>query len=515
MATDRPPTSHVVPAIRLSLFNHAFLLACLATLYVGTRLPLLLSIPLFNDEAVYLVRAQKFPRYLSETLGEGKLLQELLLTVLVRLPGDSLVLGRLLSVAAGLATLVLIVMIGRVLNAPGAGLLAALFYIGAPLTLLHDRLAVPDSLLTCLGAAVVLASLRMGMSPQHRRKRALVVGGLIGLSSLVKLPGLFLFVVPVLAVVILPSSAAQKRQQFAQLRLVLILALACVAALAPWGYGSSERGKTISTTLAERVVLLGENAQLVAGWAVAYLPLWLIVFPVCVLVITQRHTAIWRHVTFLLVIGFAFVGLFLVVGTTLYPRYLMPAWPSLLLASAISITCLWNGGTSQQVLVRGGASVLVGSALLWNAYAAWTIVRTPLNAPLVAADRRQYLETWSAGYGVNDLVAALEDRADRFGPVVLANHDQPRLIHLAPLIYLRNTPQITIESVDLMHADAQDELLRMASQDPTYLLLDEQEVVAFDVTDRFPDLEVEQMVEHPTETMRFYLYRVTDRTNRQ
>jgi hypothetical protein len=176
---------------------------------------------------------------------------------------------------------------------------------------------------------------------------------------------------------------------------------------------------------------------------------------------------------------------------------------------------LWNGGTSQQVLVRGGASVLVGSALLWNAYAAWTIVRTPLNAPLVAADRRQYLETWSAGYGVNDLVAALEDRADRFGPVVLANHDQPRLIHLAPLIYLRNTPQITIESVDLMHADAQDELLRMASQDPTYLLLDEQEVVAFDVTDRFPDLEVEQMVEHPTETMRFYLYRVTDRTNRQ
>src|SRR5215218_9441770 len=73
-------------------------------IYLLARVPDLLSIPLSHDEAVYILRAARFPAMIWWTLGEGKFLNEVLLAGMIQLPGDPLLLSRLLSVASGLGT---------------------------------------------------------------------------------------------------------------------------------------------------------------------------------------------------------------------------------------------------------------------------------------------------------------------------------------------------------------------------------------------------------------------------
>src|SRR5262249_30234051 len=128
-------------------------------LYLLARLPNLLSIPLSHDEAVYMLRATKFPAMLWWTLGEGKFLQELLLAAMVRIPGDPLLFSRLVSVASGLGTLAVILLIARSLGRPLAGIIAGVLYVGAPMAALHDRLAMSDSLLTLVACLVLWASI--------------------------------------------------------------------------------------------------------------------------------------------------------------------------------------------------------------------------------------------------------------------------------------------------------------------------------------------------------------------
>ena len=71
---------------------------------------------------------------------------------------DRVLAARLLSVASGAVTLVLVFALTTRLFGRAAALAAALAYVCAPLTLLHDRLALPSALLT---AASVLALWRL------------------------------------------------------------------------------------------------------------------------------------------------------------------------------------------------------------------------------------------------------------------------------------------------------------------------------------------------------------------
>ncbi|HEY3230827.1 MAG TPA: glycosyltransferase family 39 protein [Roseiflexaceae bacterium] len=484
-------------------------LACaiLALIYLVARLPALLAMPLFNDEAVYILRAQVFPALLSDTLSEGKLLQEVFLAALMRLPGDPLILSRLLSIACGLATLGGLLLLGRALDQPEAGWLAGLLYAGAPIAALHDRLGLPDSMLTSMACFVMLGSIEFARAPRSTRGRALLIGALIGLASLVKLPGLFLLCIPVLAVLILPDSWPERRQRLALLRLAAIVALLCIAILAPTHYGGNERGKTYFTTLGERAALVGQNLQFVGGWLASYLPAPLLALPLASLALARPvKGADWRPVTFLLAVGLVVHGSFLLVGTTLYPRYLMPAWPALLLACALSAAQLWRVVKRARWVGRAICLVALGATLVWDGFFIARLQSDPAAAPLVALDRRQYLETWTAGYNLPEMLDLLKRIAIEQGGIILINHNQPRLVHLAPLIYLRDDPRLRFEQIDLREGAAQAWLRQRAGQRPTYLLFDDQEIQALDLPHRLPELRLRRIFENPLGTMHFFLY---------
>jgi len=270
----------------------AFLL--LGACYLALRLPSLLALPLFNDEAVYLLRAQRFPQMLAAdgpagaTLPDGKLIQELLLAALAPLPGDPLVPSRLLSLACGLATTLTLAALGRALGRPVAGLLAGALYALSPLALIHDLLGLPDSLLTLVSVLLLWASVQLGSRPQATRRDAAVVGALLAVAALVKLAGLLLFAVPLLAVLLLPDSWAERRRRLGLLRTTLIIALACVAALAPLHYGGAERQKLAGEAPARLSVII-RNLGDVTAWTARYLPGPLLLLPLLLLGLEARR----------------------------------------------------------------------------------------------------------------------------------------------------------------------------------------------------------------------------------
>ena len=505
----------------------AFLL--LGACYLALRLPSLMALPLFNDEAVYLLRAQRFPQMLAAegpagaTLPDGKLIQELLLAALAALPGDPLVPSRLLSLACGLATTLTLAALGRALGRPVAGLLAGALYALSPLALIHDLLGLPDSLLTLVSVLLLWASVQLGSRPQATRRDAAVVGVLLAVAALVKLAGLLLFAVPLLAVLLLPNSWAERRRRLGLLRTTLIIALACVAALAPLHYGGAERQK-LAGEAQGRLTVIVRNLGDVTAWTARYLPGPLLLLPLLLLglearrrrtedrrpttddrpsAIGYRLSAIgYRPVAFLLAAGLATMGAFAVVGLTLYPRYLLPAWPPLLLAAAVAGEELWRRAGGARVV----AAALGAGAVAWGLFFAVSFASNPLRAPLAASDRAQYLERWTAGYNLPVLLADLRAESAARGGITLVNHSQTRLVNLAPQIYLADAPEIAQRSLDLAAPDAPAALQALARSGPTYVLVDAQVAEGYGLDTRFPGLQLAHAYAHPSGTMRFLLF---------
>lgn len=487
------------------------------------RVPALGVLPLFNDEAVYLLRAARFPAMFVEagpagaTLPDGKLVQELLLAALAPLPTDPLVPARLLSLACGLATALVLAAIGRSLGYPRAGLLAGALYALSPLALVHDVLALPDSMLALASALVLGASLRFGFRPGVERRDALWLGALLALASLIKLSGLLLFVVPVLAALLLPPGWPERRRRLALLRSTLIVALACLAALAPFHYGGAERAK-LGGESTGRLLVIGRNAIAAGDWLLRYLPGPLLLPPLILLATRRPRQAPdtgmpvepssparepARLVACLLLAGLAIAAAFVLVGLTVYPRYLLPAWPSLLLATAIAADALWRSATRPGRLLATGCLAL---ACAWSLGFAWRFATDPYGAPLAATDRAQYLEKWTAGHNLGRLLADLRAEAAARGGLILVNIDQPRLVNLAAQLYLHNTPGIRFVDVDLTHRSAAPRLEALASFDPTLLLTDAEVARAYALDSRLPALQLHHRYHHPGGTMEFLVY---------
>lgn len=571
------PSANNRPFARLRL---PLAVALLALVYLGLRLPALGALPLFNDEAVYLVRARFFPAMLGApgvagaTLPDGKLLHELALAALAPLPVDPLIPARLLSVVCGLATGLTLVATGRALGHPWAGVLAGMLYALSPLAGLHDVLGLPDSMLTLASALLLWASIGFATRPVAGRGYALLVGALLKVASLVKLSGLLLFALPVLAVLLLAPSRSERWRRLGLLRMALIVALCGLACLAPFHYGGAERNKL--GTAEARSTAMQRHTIAAGDWLLRYLPGPLLLAPLLALALhgwrraapaaprddlSAPHAAYHAgsghglalltpsvddqpfgdnrtasvtlsavagraapalrgveaangdasraapgtaHLTaFLLVAGLAVVASFVLIGNALYSRYLLPAWPPLLLAAALGTRALWSSGRAPRAVASLALAAAGGWSLLWMGWFA----TAPLTAPLARQDRAQYLERWSAGgHHLHALLADVRAMATAYGRLTLVNHNQPRLVYLATLLYLGDVPAIRLAEVDLSQPDAPARLADLVRKEPVLLVVDQQEADVFTLNERFPRLRLLRRYPHPGGRMAFLLF---------
>lgn len=442
-ARNRHSSCHRGRALGWRLF-----LAGVAVLALALRFWNAASFPIFLDEASYsrwahdIWTAHTRAALLLPVRDDGKTPLFFILQALgSALTGDVLQAGRLLSAASGTATAVLTGLLGNHLYGPRHGLAAAAIYALLPLAVLHERLALPDTLLTALstGVALAAATLAMAQTPSYAGRYGigvpLVAGILCGLAAVsTKASGVALAAYALAAWLAWSLPRHERRLAFQWRDAALgALALAPLAAYAAWSYGpwgepvrrmAALHSIGLRHLFAPPLLDWDENLRRTISYVAAYLPglLWLAVAAGLALPIRSKRPADG----FLIVCALATIAPVLVLGRAIFSRYYLPALPFLTLLAlralvAVGLPFAHRRGWQARLACGAGAAGLAVSALV-GLRLTWDIVMRPEAAALAAHDRFQYISGWPSGYGLAAAVQAVRADAGSRRAFVLTDH---------------------------------------------------------------------------------------------
>jgi len=165
-------------------------LILLLFVYFLFRLFFLTRLPIFNDESIYLHWGWKelrisFPNFLFLSLFDGK--QPLLMWIFGIAESfipDPLLAGRLVSVMAGMFTLLGIYTIGKDYFNSKVGIIASLIYCVVPLFTFYDRQALMESSVAAIGVWICYFTISYIKNP--KKLTILLLGIIFGVGLFIK-----------------------------------------------------------------------------------------------------------------------------------------------------------------------------------------------------------------------------------------------------------------------------------------------------------------------------------------
>lgn len=432
------------------------------------RLWALTLLPLHSDEGTYIswglraLHAREAGDLLASVEdGKQPLLAWLLAPLLlVAEAQDRLFAARLASVGTGLLNVWLVYRIGSGLWDRRVGWLAAALYGIVPITLVHDRMALYDSLEATTYILVLAAALGWAGAPTWMRTWAL--GLAMGLALLTKLSALF-FVALVPVLVLLWRREALRRWWRLAHSYLLAAAVYSVVYASPLvkniEEGNFQRyALTTGEVLGFPHQLWTANVTFVAEAAWTYLT-WPVLAAAAVGLAWgllrgnrgDRALAAWTLWPLLA---------FVLTAKLFYSRYLVFSFAAALLPAARILVLGYNrlsylapSGSALQGRARQGAAALLAAlGLVPSASFALLLLTDPVRVPWMddrrfITDRFQYVESNYAGYGLTDVVRYLLRVASQREVVVLTRPatGMPRDGVAA---YLGYVPGITVGHVD-------------------------------------------------------------------
>lgn len=198
----------------VSLFSkHKYFLYITCSYFI-IRLINLTSIPIFNDEAIYLDWGWReihkgIPFY---SLLDAK--QPLLLWIFgitETLFSDQLFAGRIISVIAGFFSLFGIYRLGKELYSQKIAIVASILYIIIPVFSFFDRQSLMESAVSTAGIWIVYLFTKL--LQKHAIKNAVILGCIIGISFFIK-STILLFVIAILVSYLIYIKLHQKNKSF-------------------------------------------------------------------------------------------------------------------------------------------------------------------------------------------------------------------------------------------------------------------------------------------------------------
>ncbi|MCL4359733.1 glycosyltransferase family 39 protein [Patescibacteria group bacterium] len=452
----------------------------IAVLFGVSRLTNLTKLPIFTDEAIYIRWSQIGSRdanwrFISLTDGKQPMYTWILMGVL-RAVHDPLLAGRLVSVGAGVGSLIGISLLTwELFGTAPAAFLAALFYVLSPFATVYDRMALYDSMV----AAFAIWNLYLGiLLVKHRRLDiALILGMGLGGAMLTKTSGFFgLYLLPFTLVLFDWKTPGRLR------RLARWIMLVCVAALVSQAIYSTLRLSPFFHMVAEKDAVfvypfrewLLHPMRFVEGnlrgefdWFWRYLTLpvvGLIFLPIALGRIDAKKLLLYGWW-----LGpFAALALF---GKVLYPRFILFMCMPLLVIAAESSSWL-----IRQLRRHYLGIFIVVLALVPSVTTDYLLVTNPLYAPIPEADRGQYMNDWPAGWGIAPVVSYLRTEASAH-KVSVYTDGTFGLLPYAIEIYLVDNPNMSIHGVWPIPEDMPAAMRSDSRAHPTFLILNQTETV--------------------------------------
>lgn len=398
-----------------------FLLVIAIVVFAFTRLYHFTILPIFNDEAFYLHWASIIhsePRALWLPLVDGKTPLFYWLTALVISRfNDPLVGGRLISVLSGFISLLLLYRSGKVLGTPLGGALSGWLYVLLPYAFFNDRLATVDSFHTMFVLMVLHATLLF--SYEGENKHALYLGLALSGAFLAKTPALLFLPLPLITVIGLRKNAFSKRvawelviSYFMLVFAIVIYLTRNVPMIGEDGSRIFHRGRfflsfnqILTFPLSAWVNNLKDLLAYIKFYYTIPLLLWLVLVVTIAIIKKDRLTLIltlWSLMPVAILV--------LVTKETFSRYYLAPLAPSLLAVGYSTATLTKSGSNNLKRLLW--LLPVVAIFLMESVRFIFGFVTNPTTASLVARDRWQYIEGYPSGYGLNEVIDYLRERAE-------------------------------------------------------------------------------------------------------
>lgn len=388
----------------------------LVPLFFVTRLINPKIIPIFTDEAIYSYWAQvalhdPANRYISMTDGKQPLFIWLA-AVAQHFISDPLIATRMVSVVAGFGSLVATYLLAQELFNKKVAVTSCVLYLILPFTLLYDRMALYDSLLTMFCIWVVYISVKMAKKPQL--DLALLNGIALGLALITKSSAdFYLYLLPFSAIFF----NFRKNSKFLVLKYLFFLALTALISqifystlrLSPYFYIIAQKNLTFIRSFHEVInnpfQFFSSNVQAIFGWVITYtqLPLTLFFIIGSLFGLFKKDRAVF-YLLILVLAPFLAEALF---NKVLYPRFVLFYYPFFILIIAYFMEQVLSRFPSKKVLI---ALVFFVSAIL-PAYISLKLITSPVKAAIPTADSEQYLNEWPAGYGAQEVVDFLKNES--------------------------------------------------------------------------------------------------------
>lgn len=451
--------------------NIVFWIFAVATFFL-TRTANLDAIPIFTDEAIYSYWAQvalhdPANRFIS--LEDGK--QPLfiwLAAIFQKFISDPLIASRLVSVMSGLSSIIGIFLLAKTLFGEKVAKTAIVLYIILPFTLLYDRLALMDSLLTMLGIWSIFFAVKLVTSP--KLENSILLGTSVGLTMITKSSGaFFLYLIPFS--VLLHKRLKLKWILFALLAAVIAEIINNSLRLSPLFYIIARKNLGFIRPLAEIItdpfLFLTSNLITLTGWLAVWVGpvLFIVLLWVFYLAIFQKNFKI-IYLTLIALVPF---GAETIANIVLYPRFMLFYFPYIIILIAIGIGQLLDKFKANQKLATIFLILALFSPVL-NSF--WLIVQ-PTNAKIPSSDAGQYLNDWPAGYGVAEIVNFLESQPQN-QDIYVGTEGTFGLLPYALQIYFYGKQQIHIIGFWPVNSDdLPQQILESSKNHQTYFVFNE------------------------------------------
>jgi 4-amino-4-deoxy-L-arabinose transferase-like glycosyltransferase len=388
--------------------------AVLTVLVFGfTRLYHLDLIPIFADEAIYLRWAQLMAydwHQLFVPLTDGKTpLFMWLLAPLLRLNFDPLLTGRALAAAAGLGTVAGTYFLAKKLFEVKTARWVLVLTILCPFLLFYDRMSLTDSLLTDLVVWAVYFSTGVGL-------------GLTAAAAWLVKPSALSYLL------LAPFFRLKAWRQH------LIAGAITVSVYNLLRFSDSFsmiKQRSLDYLQVPSWQHWFSTIQVFSGWLISYLG-WPLIF---VLALSIIIAAKFREKKIVMLGGLVLLPLIVLaaIGKVVYPRYLLPLVPFILIIVGWGLTRL------PKLWLNLVAAVILAGWIKFD----YKLLTNPVAAPLPPAETEQYFETWSSGYGLREIRNYLNQLpADQ--AVVVATEGSFGTLPNGLEIYYSGRPQIKI-----------------------------------------------------------------------
>jgi len=467
-------------------------LLCIVILALSFRVYNLTDLPVFVDEAIYIrwaqiMRAEPTLRFLPLSDGKQPLFMWIVIPFL-KLLSDPLFAGRLVSVFAGIGTLLGVFTFTYILFASKrTSLIAALIYAIAPYTVFFDRLALVDSLLSFFGIWTFIFSI---LSARYLRlDMAMFAGFALGGALLTKSPSLFF-------ALLLPVSLLIVDWPKKKTSVIITIGKLFVLWLVTWGIGYGMQNimrlgpgfsnlfsrnldyvHPITQPLVSPFDPLMPHTDRAIEWLLALGPWPLIILIVLALLVNIRRFP--RRLLLLSAWGILPILIQAEYAKVFTARYIYFSLP-ILIVLATSAFLVLEYPTKIKYLMRYKKLMVKLAPLVLTLYClhatlvSFTLVNSPEAAPLPRSERSGYLEDWTAGGGIRETAEILKDiHRDNPGiPIVVGTEGYFGTLPDGLQIYLEKMPNVTVIGIGIdLHIVPQSLLDSYAAGNKTFLVI--------------------------------------------